>query len=384
MAPQVAKEWRTAGVRETMVRDGRLAVRFFIGQLYAWAIMQGAITLDRWKRLLSPFLHLSHSNWKENDRETTTAKREAVHQARLPARRGGRDGFHHRAATRLGRRRSAGAQRQDEHRLRRRGRHAGRRRRRQRQQREHLCAVRRGRDPDGKDGAQASQRQAVPGFSRDARQGAEEPPRHHHHHPRPHARHGGPVGDGTRHRGALPEAAHPDGLGGAAADQGGPEVQGAPRRWATRATPRKRRAWPAKSSGAATSATSPKCIRGRGGGFARGIKEWPAVEPVPATLDWDLWTGRAAEHTYSSKIHPINWRGFLEYGTQMVGDWGIHMLGPANWALQLGSPTSVECTGGGRSEPGDLSELLLQDGVPGAPEPVCAGREDAAGDGLLV
>ena len=52
-----------------------------------------------------------------------------------------------------------------------------------------------------------------------------------------------------------------------------------------------------------------------------------------------------AEHTYSSKIHPINWRGFLEYGTQMIGDWGIHMLGPANWALQLGeTPTSVECT----------------------------------------
>ena len=28
----------------------------------------------------------------------------------------------------------------------------------------------------------------------------------------------------------------------------------------------------------------------------------------------------------------------------MIGDWGIHQLGPANWALQLGSPTSVECT----------------------------------------
>ena len=80
-----------------------------------------------------------------------------------------------------------------------------------------------------------------------------------------------------------------------------------------------------------------------GGGFSRGIMEWPAVEPVPATLDWNLWTGRAAEHTYSSKIAPINWRGFLDYGTQMIGDWGIHQLGPANWGLQLGSPTSVEC-----------------------------------------
>ncbi|MBN2138328.1 MAG: Gfo/Idh/MocA family oxidoreductase [Sedimentisphaerales bacterium] len=81
-----------------------------------------------------------------------------------------------------------------------------------------------------------------------------------------------------------------------------------------------------------------------GGGFARGITQWPPVEPVPETLDWNLWTGRAAEHTYSSKIHPSNWRGFLEYGTQMIGDWGIHMLGPANWALQLAGPASVECT----------------------------------------
>ena len=81
-----------------------------------------------------------------------------------------------------------------------------------------------------------------------------------------------------------------------------------------------------------------------GGGFARGTTTWPAVEPVPATLEWDLWTGRAPEHTYSSKIHPSNWRGFQDYGSQMVGDWGVHILGPASWALQLGSPVSVECT----------------------------------------
>jgi predicted dehydrogenase len=81
-----------------------------------------------------------------------------------------------------------------------------------------------------------------------------------------------------------------------------------------------------------------------GGGFSRGVTEWPAAEEVPDTLMWDLWTGRAREHCYSSKIHPINWRGFQEYGSQMVGDWGIHMLGPANWALQLDSPVSVECT----------------------------------------
>ena len=80
-----------------------------------------------------------------------------------------------------------------------------------------------------------------------------------------------------------------------------------------------------------------------GGGFARGVTEWPQAQDVPEHLNWDIWTGRARERPYGPRIHPVQWRGFLDYGTQMIGDWGIHILGPANWGLQLGSPTSVEC-----------------------------------------
>ena len=80
-----------------------------------------------------------------------------------------------------------------------------------------------------------------------------------------------------------------------------------------------------------------------GGGFSRDITEWPPKEDIPASLEWDLWLGHTQEMPYSSKIHPINWRGFLSYGSQMVGDWGIHQFGPANWALQLGRPDSVQC-----------------------------------------
>ncbi len=80
-----------------------------------------------------------------------------------------------------------------------------------------------------------------------------------------------------------------------------------------------------------------------GGGFARDITAWPPKEDIPATVEWDLWMGHTKEQPYSSKIHPINWRGFLDYGSQMVGDWGIHQFGPANWALQLGRPDTVRC-----------------------------------------
>jgi len=42
---------------------------------------------------------------------------------------------------------------------------------------------------------------------------------------------------------------------------------------------------------------------------------------------------------------PFNWRGFYDFGSSLIGDWGVHILGPANWALQLSpeSLVSVEC-----------------------------------------
>ena len=49
---------------------------------------------------------------------------------------------------------------------------------------------------------------------------------------------------------------------------------------------------------------------------------------------------------HETRIHTEGWRAFLDYGTMMIGDWGIHQLGPANWALGLSytPPTSVTCT----------------------------------------
>jgi hypothetical protein len=95
------------------------------------------------------------------------------------------------------------------------------------------------------------------------------------------------------------------------------------------------------------------------------MQNLPAPEQVPDTLDWDLWLGGAAARPFTSGDDayraeytqqfgfylPFNWRGFFDFGTSLIGDWGIHQLGPANLALRLGSPVSVECTkqGEGRS-----------------------------------
>jgi predicted dehydrogenase len=127
--------------------------------------------------------------------------------------------------------------------------------------------------------------------------------------------------------------------------------------------------------------------------WPQGMNTIPAPTPVPETLDWDLWLGGAAfrpftagDGAYKTFVAarrsrgrppaaptgpggppagatggagrgfpgeenfgfylPFNWRGFYDFGSSLIGDWGIHILGPANWALQLDPRclVSVECT----------------------------------------
>jgi len=82
----------------------------------------------------------------------------------------------------------------------------------------------------------------------------------------------------------------------------------------------------------------------------RPIKFWPQgpdvipkQEPVPETLDWDVWLGVAEKRPYSPAYVPHNWRGFPDFGAGAIGDMACHILGAANMALRLTAPTRVEC-----------------------------------------
>ena len=66
--------------------------------------------------------------------------------------------------------------------------------------------------------------------------------------------------------------------------------------------------------------------------------------PVPPTLDWDLWLGPEAWRDYHPCYHPASWRAWWDFGCGMMGDRGVHTLGPVCWALKLVHPKSVSAS----------------------------------------
>jgi hypothetical protein len=75
-------------------------------------------------------------------------------------------------------------------------------------------------------------------------------------------------------------------------------------------------------------------------------------QPLPKTLDWDLWIGPAPMRPYHSCYHPKVWRCWWDFGCGMMGDRGAHTLDCVFSALKLTAPTSIEGSGivGGNEE----------------------------------
>ena len=76
--------------------------------------------------------------------------------------------------------------------------------------------------------------------------------------------------------------------------------------------------------------------------WPQGLQSAPGEAAVPDGFDWDLWLGPLAMRPFSKAYAHFNWRGFYDFGTGPLGDWGIHVFGPVHLALQLTSPISVE------------------------------------------
>jgi hypothetical protein len=74
------------------------------------------------------------------------------------------------------------------------------------------------------------------------------------------------------------------------------------------------------------------------------------AEPIPDTMDWDVWTATAREHPFNNGYHNGEWRSWFDYGNGALGDWGAHIIDTAHRFLKLGLPTEVEPTLEGHSK----------------------------------
>lgn len=68
------------------------------------------------------------------------------------------------------------------------------------------------------------------------------------------------------------------------------------------------------------------------------------AEP-PASLDFNLWLGTAAERKFVPRVlHPGQWRKLIPYGTGTLGDMGVHIFDTPYDALALTAPKWAKTT----------------------------------------
>ena len=77
--------------------------------------------------------------------------------------------------------------------------------------------------------------------------------------------------------------------------------------------------------------------------WPQGLDRPAGSDPVPKTLDWDIWLGPAAVRPYKKDVyHTFNWRGWLDFGTGALGDMACHTVNMPFRSLGLGYPTEIE------------------------------------------
>tara|TARA_B100000575_G_scaffold162754_1_gene130051 strand:+ start:279 stop:1619 length:1341 start_codon:yes stop_codon:yes gene_type:complete len=65
-------------------------------------------------------------------------------------------------------------------------------------------------------------------------------------------------------------------------------------------------------------------------------------DPVPSSLDWNLWLGTAGKRPFKEKIyHPGNWRKLVDFGCGTLGDMGVHIFDTPYNALALDVPKTI-------------------------------------------
>jgi len=77
--------------------------------------------------------------------------------------------------------------------------------------------------------------------------------------------------------------------------------------------------------------------------WPQGMNRPAGSDPVPDSLDWDIWIGAAQMRPYKEGVYnPFVWRGWQDFGTGALGDMACHTVNMPFRALHLGYPTEIE------------------------------------------
>jgi predicted dehydrogenase len=84
--------------------------------------------------------------------------------------------------------------------------------------------------------------------------------------------------------------------------------------------------------------------------WPQGIDLPSEVQPVPDTLDWNLWQGVAPTRGYNKAFVPFAWRAWWDYGCGALGDMGCHLMDAPFWALNLRGDFRVSAETSGENQ----------------------------------
>lgn len=71
-----------------------------------------------------------------------------------------------------------------------------------------------------------------------------------------------------------------------------------------------------------------------------------SADPIPESLDWDLWLGPAADRPFSNVYFPgPKWYRWWDFGSGTMSDLGSHWNDLPFWALKLKAPLTIEAEG---------------------------------------
>ncbi len=79
-------------------------------------------------------------------------------------------------------------------------------------------------------------------------------------------------------------------------------------------------------------------------------------EPVPSTIDYDMWLGPAPRRPFNRNRFHFNFRWYWDYSGGLMTDWGAHMIDIANWGMGIKAPRAAMAVGGKFGFPDDAEE----------------------------